>query len=133
MADSGHILSLPLKWGTGLAVTEEGIARWAQTAVATLEVVALVAARLRQLLALVDICRGRTGVTQGRSRLTDACILCYLDLPETLCLTCCTGCHCTSPLLCPSWPPCLCSEAPPQLPNTTAPSGHLGPFYSVPL
>ena len=57
-ADGGDILSAPLQRGAGLAVAEEGLARWAQAAEATLQVVALVGADPGQLQALVDVWKG---------------------------------------------------------------------------
>lgn len=59
VADGGHVLCAPLQRGAGLAIWEEGVARWAQTAVATLEVAALVGTGPGQLQTLVDVWKGR--------------------------------------------------------------------------
>lgn len=58
MADGGHILSTPLQKGAGPAIAREDLARWAQAAVATLQIVALVGTGPGQLEALVDIWKG---------------------------------------------------------------------------
>ena len=67
VADGGHVWSTTLQWSASLAVAEESLARWAQAAEATLEVVALVGAGLGQLQALVDIWgeQGQAGCPGG--------------------------------------------------------------------
>lgn len=65
MADGGHVLSAPLQRGADLAVTQGGVARRAQAAVAALEVVALVGAGPGQLQALVDIWKAQAGCRGG--------------------------------------------------------------------
>lgn len=68
VADSGHIWSSLLQRGTGLAISEEGVAGRAQTAVAALEVVALVGAGPGQLQALINIWKeqGPGGMSRAR-------------------------------------------------------------------
>lgn len=55
VADGGHVGHTPPHRGAGLAVREEGVARWAQAAEAALEVVALEGTGPGQLQTLVDV------------------------------------------------------------------------------